>query len=101
MAESKETSLNRDEEERMLQNPAKEQIVPNTAYQFTPIVEKKKTFLDTLLDLFGSSSSKNEGKASVAKKKKITLLGELSSWIRTKPKKKNKPKMRKYFLICL
>lgn len=79
MAESKETSLNRDEEERMLQNPAKEQIVPNTAYQFTPIVEKKKTFLDTLLDLFGSSSSKNEGKASVAKKKKITLLGELSS----------------------
>ncbi|XP_055687525.1 scavenger receptor class B member 1-like [Lutzomyia longipalpis] len=74
MEETKEIPLNTEEEERMLQPPAKEQIVPTAIMQFTPVVEKKRTFLDTLLDIFGSSSSKDEGKVSVAKKKKITLL---------------------------
>ncbi|XP_059614955.1 uncharacterized protein LOC132260689 [Phlebotomus argentipes] len=72
--EEKETPVNRDEEERMLQSPSKDHVVPSTAtYQFTPVVEKKKTFLDTLLDIFGSSS-KSESKASESKKKRITLL---------------------------
>ncbi|GAB0100267.1 hypothetical protein DMENIID0001_162790 [Sergentomyia squamirostris] len=97
MAEQ-ETALSPDEEERMLQSSAKEQIVPTAVVQFTPIVEKKKTFLDTLLDIFGSSSSsKDDDKVSVAKKKKITLLGKNPVSFFLSPK--NISKMRKYHVV--